>query len=305
MSSQKFDINLLSNLSYTPRLPIPGETIVGSRFSLGFGGKGANQAVMATRLGARTAVIGKIGGDYFGHSAVHNLKENGVSCGTLVVHVMTGVSNVIVTETGQNSIITVLGANLHLSVQDIHKARNLFKNTSVVLCQLEHKPEVVLEALKIAKESGVTIFNPAPAPKELSKELLLYSDIVCPNEFEAKAITGISTESIDGVESALQKFLEFGTKTAVITLGEKGCAFATQDNKNVSYITAQRVKAVDTTGAGDAFLGSLAFFTAKYDNLSMEERLRRSCALASLSVERPGTMTSYLHRHELPQHFFG
>ncbi|KHJ46097.1 putative ribokinase [Trichuris suis] len=252
----------------------------------------------------------QIGNDYFGHSAVHNLKENGVSCDNIsqAERVMTGVSNVIVTETGQNSIIAILGANLHLSVQDIHKAKDLFKNTSVVLCQLEHKTEVVLEALKIAKESGgkisVTIFNPAPAPKEFSNELLLYSDVVCPNEFEAKAITGISTESNEGVQRAVQKLLELGAKTAVITLGEKGCAFATQDNKNVSYIAAQRVKAVDTTGAGDAFLGSLAFFTAKYAHLSLEERLRRSCALASLSVERPGTMTSYLHRSELPEHFF-
>uniref|UniRef100_A0A5S6QUT3 Ribokinase n=1 Tax=Trichuris muris TaxID=70415 RepID=A0A5S6QUT3_TRIMR len=311
MNSRKFDVTVVAGIiqdmtCYTPRLPIPGETLIGNTFSLGFGGKGANQAVMASRLGAQTAVIGKVGEDYFGRSAVQNLRENGI-CDHIseTKSAMTGVSSVIVTETGENSIITILGANLHLSVEDIRRAADLLKNTSVVLCQLEHKVEVVFEALKLAKEAGaVTIFNPAPAHKAVPKELLLYSDIVCPNEFEAKEITGIAIESNEDAKKAIEELLQLGAKTAVLTLGEKGCAFASKDDHRVRFIAAQPTKAVDTTGAGDAFLGSLAFFTAKYVHLSMEERLRRSSVLASLSVEHPGTMTSYLPRRDLPQDLF-
>ncbi|VDP11886.1 unnamed protein product [Soboliphyme baturini] len=291
MVSSKFDVVVVGSVvqdltSYAERFPAPGESIRGTEFLLGFGGKGANQAVQASLLGAKSAIVAKVGADSFGKNAVENFTRMGVNC-------------------GQNSIVVCLGANLCLSVDDVRKAESYIENSKVLLCQLEVKPEVSLEALKIAKKHGImTIFNPAPALPGLSEELWKYSDIVCPNENEAEIITGVNSTTDENAKASLGYFLDRGCEVAVITLGERGCVFATTSDREVHCVPAPAVKCIDSTGAGDAFAGSLAFYAACHGHLPIEEILRRAIQIASFAVQYQGTQSSYLPKAKIPRELF-
>lgn len=291
-------------ISYVSRFPKPGETIHGSKFNTGFGGKGANQCVMAARLGAKTAMIGKVGDDSFGRDTINNFKENEVITDFLGTtdEASTGVAPILVEESGQNSIVIVSGANFLVTPTDVEHALKSMQPPKVLLCQLEILQDTTLAALKAAKALGVTtVFNPAPAVSALPDEFYKYSDFFCPNESETKLLTGLTVSSVNEAKAASLVLLDKGCKAAVITLGGDGIVYATAEDRNPVHIPAPPTIPVDTTGAGDAFIGSLAFYLSNYPSLELRESLRRSCHIASMSVLSQGTQTSFPWRRDIPE----
>jgi ribokinase len=290
----------LDLISSVPRLPRMGETLHGDRFSMGFGGKGANQAVMAAKLGCSVSMISKVGQDIFGEDTLNNFK----SCGVDTQHVhstdqaSTGVAPIAVDSEGQNSIIIVTGANDLLTVAEIESARTTIAAASVLVCQLEIPQDISLAALRIAREEGVrTIFNPAPARPDIPEEFYRLSDIFCPNETETELLTGISVETLEDGERAARKCIALGAGTVILTLGERGSLLVTNDHSE--HIPVEKVKAIDTTGAGDAFVGSLAFFLAS--GKGMSEAIGQANAIAAISVQSSGAQNSFPEAGDLPR----
>lgn len=290
-------------ISYTPRLPQPGETIHGHKFDMGFGGKGANQAICAARLGASTAMIGRVGDDTFGKSTLNNFREHNVNTEHLIMvaGTSTGVAPITVDDSGQNSIIIVSGANTLLTEANVTAAETMISKAKVVVCQLELEPHLAIVTMKLARKHNVmTIFNPAPARPTLPEEIWSLCDIFCPNEIEAEMLAGMSMQTKEDHQKAVAYFLDKGCNTVVITLGEKGTVFATQEYRQPRYVPCKVVKAKDTTGAGDAFAGALAFYMAKYKSLTLEEKITRSSEIATISVQTHGTQKSYPYRKDIP-----
>lgn len=286
-------------ISYIPRLPVEGETLHGTEFRMGFGGKGANQAVMAAKLGASVAMVTKLGDDIFGKQTLENFQKLGIDTGnvTLTKEAFSGVAPISVDQSGRNSIIIVTGANDLLSSKDIQSAKNTIRSSKVLVCQMEIPVEISISALKIAKEAGVlTVFNPAPARKDLSEEIYGLIDIFSPNETEAEILTGVKINSLKDAETAGKILIEKGVKNVIITLGEKGCMLLTKDGGE--YFQVDSVDAVDSTGAGDAFIGSLAMSLAK--DRSLSDSIVFANKIAGISVLNKGTQTSFPAVSELP-----
>ncbi len=286
VGSSNIDLN-----ARVPRLPKLGETLAGHSFHLGYGGKGANQAVMAAQLGAKVTVVTKVGRDVFGEGTVRNYQEHGIE--TTYVHVdderFSGVATILVDDSAQNIIVIVPGANLGLSPADVQSAAPAIRSADVVVCQLEVPVETTLEAFRVASAAGVrTVLNPAPAAP-LPDELLRLTDLCVPNEPEAETLTGHVVTTREEAEAACRALLRRGPHVVIITLGERGALLA--DGETVEHVPPVRVTAVDTTGAGDAFIGSLAVFLA--EGLGVREAVRRANAVAALSVTRLGTQVSF------------
>jgi ribokinase len=288
-------------VAYAPRLPILGETLSGSRFLVGFGGKGANQAVMAAKLGAQVSMVGKLGDDAFGRDYLENFRRHGVDTTHVGVSkdASTGVAPIWVDEdSGNNAIIIVPGTNSLLRPADVEAARDVIAAADIVVCQWEIPLECVVTAFGIARDAGVTtVFNPAPAQPELPVELLARTDVLCPNETETELLTGLPVGTQDEAELAARALLELGAQQVVCTLGERGSMLVTGTDA-VVHVPTQRVDAVDTTGAGDAFVGSLAFFVAR--GLALPDAMARAGRIATMSVLKPGTQTSFPSAAELP-----
>jgi ribokinase len=289
----------LDLISYVPRLPRMGETLHGTRFQMGFGGKGANQAVMAAKLGAEVTMVTKLGRDVFGDNTLKNFASFGID----TTHVLftdkafSGVAPIAVDEEGRNSIIIVTGANDLLTVEEIEAARASIAVAQILICQLETPPETSLAAMRIARaEKVMTIFNPAPARSGLPDELLRLSDIVCPNESETELLTGREVKSQEQAVAAARVLLSRGAGRVILTLGERGSLLVTSSDS--VYVPARKVKAVDSTGAGDAYVGSLAFFMAA--GKPIEIAMRKASEVAALSVQSPGTQTSFPLAKDLP-----
>jgi ribokinase len=289
----------LDLVSYVTRLPSMGETLHGNRFHMGFGGKGANQAVMAAKLGGDVTMVTKLGRDVFGQDALKNFKTWGLA--THHVHftdqAFTGVATIAVDTEGNNSIIVVTGANDLLTPEELEAARPVIAASSVLVCQLEIPLDINLAALRIAREEGVkTIFNPAPARSEIPEEFYRLSDIFCPNETETELLTGMSVQSLEEAESAAKVLIERGAAAVILTLGERGSLLVT--GTITEHVAVDSVKALDTTGAGDAFVGSLAFFLAAGRSLS--DSMKRANRIAAVSVQSSGTQTSFPEAKDLP-----
>jgi ribokinase len=288
-------------VAYAPRLPRLGETLSGSRFLVGFGGKGANQAVMAAKLGAQVSMVGKLGDDAFGRDYLENFRRHGVD----TTHVgasgeaSTGVAPIWVDEeTGNNAIIIVPGTNSLLSPADVEAAKDVIASADVLVCQWEIPLDCVVTAFGIARDAGVTtVFNPAPAQPDLPAEVLERTDVLCPNESETELLTGMSVDTPEDAERAARVLLSRGARQVVCTLGERGSMIVTASD-DVVHVPTQRVDAVDTTGAGDAFVGSLAFFVAR--GLALPDAMARAGRIATMSVLKPGTQTSFPSAAELP-----
>lgn len=284
----------------TPRLPRPGETLLGSSFTEGFGGKGANQAVMAARLGARVGVVVKLGRDAFGDRTLEHLRNEGLD--TSFVGRTDGPSGVaLITvgeDTGENAIALAPGANLTLSPDDVARAAAAVRGAAVIAAQLETPQAATLAAFRLAKGGRArTLLNPAPAA-ELDADLLALTDVLIPNENEAGLLLGRRLEGPGDAESAAVALLERGPETVLLTLGSRGVLLAERGGRP-RHVRAEAVRAVDTTGAGDAFVGSLAYFLACRPTLPLEAAASLACRLASLSVTRPGTQSSYPRRSEV------
>ena len=290
----------LDLISYVPRLPSMGETLHGNRFHMGFGGKGANQAIMAAKLGGEVTMVSKLGQDVFGENTLKNFKSWGVN--TQHVHftdqAFSGVAPIAVDTEGHNSIIVVTGANDLLTAEEVEAARPAIAASSILVCQLEIPLDINLTALRIAREEGVkTIFNPAPARSEIPQEFYQLSDIFCPNETETELITGMSVQSIVEAESAAKMLIGRGAASVILTLGERGSLLVT--DATTEHVPVAPVKALDTTGAGDAFVGSLAFFLAAGKSLS--DSIKRANRIAAVSVQSSGTQTSFPEAKDLPR----
>ncbi|HEV8297159.1 MAG TPA: ribokinase [Acidimicrobiales bacterium] len=287
-------------LAYAPRLPRLGETLPGDRFLQRFGGKGANQAVMAAKLGAQVAMVAKLGDDLFGREYLANLRDVGVDTTHVGVsaEASTGVAPIWVDESsGNNAIIVVLGTNLLLSTADVDAARDAIASAQVVVSQWEVPIATVVAAFEIARAAGVTtVFNPAPAQGALPDEVFALTDILCPNESETESLTGLPVGSVEEVEAAARTLLARGAGRVICTLGSRGSLLVGRDE--VVHVPTDPVQAVDTTGAGDAFVGSLAYFIGR--GLTITDAMRRASRIAARSVLLPGAQTSFPSAADVP-----
>ena len=255
----------VADISFSgPKIPSIGETILGKKYNVGPGGKGCNQAIAIARLGGNTNFISKIGKDAYGELALKTLEKNKISTENIIQdgNQQTGVAGILVDQnTGKNAINVIVGAPSSLKISEIEKQINLIKRSKIFLTQLEVPKDVTLHCLKTAKENGcITILNPAPA-SEISKEFYNNIDFFTPNETEAEFYTGIKITNDQEAKQAADKLINLGIKKVIITLGEKGLFYS--DGKEEIYLKASAVKAIDTTGAGDAFNGGLAFSLLK------------------------------------------
>ena len=269
------------------KIPTIGETILGNKYNIGPGGKGCNQAVAIARLGGKVNFISKIGRDEYGELALNTLKKNKIDTKNIIQdkNLQTGVAGILVDQnSGKNAINVIVGAPSSFKIDEIDKQINLIKNSKIFLTQLEVPKDVTLHCLKIAKDNGcLTILNPAPA-SDITKEFYSNIDFFTPNETEAEFYTGIKIISEKEAKQAADELINLGIKKVIITLGEKGLFYT--DGKEEIYLKANRVKAVDTTGAGDAFNGGLAFGLSK--NKPIKECLELANKVAGLSTTKLG-----------------
>ena len=269
------------------KIPAIGETILGDKYNIGPGGKGCNQAIAIARLGGRVDFISKIGKDAYGELALNTLKKNEIKTENIIqdANLQTGVAGILVDKkSGKNAINVIVGAPTTLKINEISKQINIIKDSKIFLTQLEVPKDVTLHCLKIAKENGcITILNPAPA-SEITKEFYNNIDYFTPNETEAEFYTGIKITSEKEAKLAAHKLISFGIKKVIITLGEKGLFYA--DGQDEIYLKANSVKTVDTTGAGDAFNGGLAFGLSK--GKSIKECLELANKVAGISTTKLG-----------------
>ena len=272
------------------RMPLPGETIAALSKTNAAGGKGANQAVAAARSGAETAFVGQVGDDAGGKMMINDLNDNNVD--TTGIHVDdqagTGSAAILLDESGQNSILVYGGANQQLSVKEVEDARDQIA-ADFVIAQFETPQEATLRAFQIAKENGVkTILNPAPA-HEINPDLLKLTDLIIPNETESAALTGIIITDETSMLMSAAKFAQMGVRNLIITVGAKGAFYCTQDGYN--FIPAFKVNAVDTTAAGDTFIGSLSS-QLKPDMSNIEKAIVYAQRASSLAVQKLGALPS-------------
>jgi ribokinase len=277
--------------AYATVIPAPGQTLEGDLFTTGFGGKGANQAVIAAHCGAEVHFVGKLGRDLFGDSIAENFKKLGIDSEYVErSDTPNGVAHIWVDANGENRIIIIPGANHEIESKKAIEAIESIAGLAVVVAQCEIQQEVTLAAFSAAKERGcVTILNPAPY-QPLSKELLAVTDWIIPNETEFKELHGQAPTSDDVLKSFRPG------KNSIVTLGSEGAVLITSDG-NLTRVSAPKVNAVDTTGAGDAFVGVFAFGLASGKN--PEDAMKLGIKVASMSVTRKGAQSSYPSQAEI------
>ena len=278
----------VADISFSgPKIPSIGETVLGKKYNIGPGGKGCNQAIAIARLGGNVDFISKIGKDAYGELALKTLEKNKIFTKNIIQDnsQQTGVAGILVDQnSGKNAINVIVGAPSSLKINEIEKQMNLIKNSKILLTQLEIPKDVTLHCLKTAKENGcLTILNPAPA-SEITKEFYNYIDYFTPNESEAEFYTGIKITNEKEAKQATGKLINLGIKKIIITLGEKGLFYS--DGKEEIYLKASNVKAIDTTGAGDAFNGALAYSLSV--NKTISESLSFANKVAGLSTLKMG-----------------
>jgi ribokinase len=277
------------------RIPVPGETILGGTFFMNAGGKGANQAVAAARLGGNVTLVAKVGNDIFGKQTIDGLKKENINTDYVFVDDETpsGTALIMINEEGENCIVVAPGANAKLLPADIEKVKNIIE-AEIILMQLEIPMETIFAVARRAKANNQkVIINPAPAQK-LDGELLNDLFLITPNESEAAFLTGIPVTDVASAEKAADFFLKKGVKNVVITLGKQGAYF---QNSNLKLkIDAPVVKAFDTTAAGDTFSGALA--VAITEKMDFEKAIKFAVKAASISVTRLGAQASVPYRNE-------
>ena len=280
--------------TFTDQFPKPGETIFGQKFDLGFGGKGANQAVAARLCGADVFMVARVGSDLFGPATIENFKKLGIDATQVkqVPGLSSGVAPIFVDPHGQNRILVVKGANDAVKPADVDAAANMLKTTDCIVLQFEIPLETVYYTVAFARKHGIRcILNPAPGqPVEMGA--LAELDYFVPNESEAESITGMRVRNVDDAQRCAEKLLAGGIRRVIITLGANGSLLAGRDLKE--HLPAFPVKAVDSTGAGDAFIGSFAVFLA--EGLPEREAVRRANLYAGLSTTGVGTQKSFYDR---------
>ena len=282
-----------------PHLPKPGETVLGSDFAMNFGGKGANQAVAAAKLGGNVSFIAKLGDDVFGKQTLDMFKNVGIDTQNVTIsnEHPSGVALINVDDNAENSISVAPGANAALLPADIDRAKDVIASAHVLLVQLETPVETIMHAAKMAKENGVTVvLNPAPAPKKpLPNELLNNVDIIIPNKTEAEIISGVEITDYESEMKAILEIDRKGVSTTIVTLGSKGAILC--EKGDCREIPSVKVKAVDTTAAGDTFCG--AFCVALTEGMTLAEAVVFGNKAAAISVTRHGAQKSIPTREEV------
>jgi ribokinase len=280
--------------TFSDRFPRAGETIFGQKFDLGFGGKGANQAVASRLCGADVFMIARVGSDLFGPATIENFRKLGIDATHVkqIEGVSSGVAPIFVEPNGQNRIFVVKGANDLLMPADVDDASDLLKTVDCIVLQFEIPLETVYYSVAFARRNGIRcIVNPAPAqPVDLNA--LAGLDYFVPNESEAETVTGMPVGNVEDAKKCAEKLLTGGIKRVILTLGVNGSLLAGRES--MEHIPAFSVKSVDSTGAGDAFIGSFAVFLG--EGLSEAESVRRANLYAGLSTTGVGTQKSFYDR---------
>ncbi len=285
--------------TFTDDFPRPGETIFGKSFDLGFGGKGANQAVAARLCGAEVSMVAKVGTDLFGPATIKNFESLGIESTHVGTEngVSSGVAPIFVDSTGQNRIIVVKGANDALLPSDVDQAASVLKQSACIVLQLEIPVDTVYYTIRFAKANGIrSILNPAPG-RPLDMKEVGQVDYFIPNESEAETIAGKPVRTVEEAEQCATFFLDQGVQRVIITLGANGCLLAASDG--MELIPAFKVTTKDSTGAGDAFIGSFAVFLG--EGMTERDALSRANLYAALSTTKVGTQKSFSKRAEFEQ----
>ena len=278
-------------------MPDAGETIFGHDFIEAPGGKGANQAVAAARLGGRVTMIGRVGTDPYGIALLDNIRKEGIDTSYIQIdkEVCTGVALITVDSIGQNSIVVVSSANMRLLPDEMENALERIEEMSILLLQLESPLECVLRAARIAKNRGATvILNPSPVGR-LPKEIFQLVDVLVPNEIEASKLTNLPVGSLDEAEAAAFHLLELGVESVIVTLARQGVLVVRKGL--TKHLRGYPVTVMDTTAAGDAFTGGLA--AGLSEGLTMIDAARLGNAAAAIAVTRMGAQPSLPHRLEV------
>lgn len=275
-----------------PRIPAPGETILGGEFKMGPGGKGANQAVAAARLGGDVSFVCKVGKDVFGEKSLEGYRKEGIDISNVIYSDKpSGVALIMVDNNGENCISVAPGANGDITPDDILKISDVIRNAGFVVLQLEIPVESVLAAARIAHEAGAyVILNPAPACK-LPAELFKYVSLATPNQTEIALMTGIEND----VDAAMEKLQDMGVNDIILTLGSKGSAI--WDGKKSEIIPARKVKAIDATAAGDTFCGALC--VALSEGKTKREAVEFATKASALTVQKMGAQESIPYRKDI------
>jgi len=291
-------------VAFAPRLPKEGETLNGEEFQVLFGGKGANQAVIAAKLGAKTAMVGKVGRDSFGRDTIQNFKSVGIDVQHLAVTgegepESTGVAQICVGG-GENHIVIVPGANGCITEAEVAGAEETFQKARVILAQLETSVDRTLQAFRLAKAGSgtggkppVCILTPAPAVP-LPDEMYKLVDIICPNQSETELLTGMPCKSEEEAIAAAKVLQDKGCKQVLISMGAQGALVCGPEGAtHVKCPKLEKEQVVDTTGAGDALVGSLAHILAGLPEVSLERAVEAASAVATISVQSKGAQASY------------
>lgn len=284
--------NMVDLISYVDKMPAAGETLEASGFSIGCGGKGANQAVAAAKLGAKVVMLSKVGDDMFADNTIQNLQSFGIDTQFVerVPGVSSGVAPIFVDKSAQNRILIIKGANQNLLPADIDRAAEKLKTCALIVLQLEISLETVYYAIDFANRHKIpALLNPAPATKSLDIAAACKCDFFVPNETELEILTDMPAKTPEDVERAARSLIARGLKNVVVTMGEKGSMWLSRDQTH--RIPAVEVHAADTSGAGDAFIGCFADHFVRTTNIL--EAMRRASAYAALSVTKRGTQASY------------
>mgnify|MGYP001393669220 CR=1 FL=1 len=280
--------------TFTNQFPKPGETIFGQRFDLGFGGKGANQAVAARLCGADVSMVARVGSDLFGPATIENFRKLGIDTTHVkqVEGLSSGVAPIFVEANGQNRILVVKGANDTLRPADVDAAAATLKAADCIVLQFEIPVQTVYYTIDFARKHGILcILNPAPA-QPVDLHALKDLDYFVPNESEAEAITESPVQNVEDAKNCAQKLVAGGIRRVIITLGANGSLLATRDGS--AHVPSFAVKSVDSSGAGDAFIGSFAVFLA--EGVPEKEAVRRANLYAGLSTTGVGTQKSFYDR---------
>lgn len=289
--------NMVDLITYVTRMPDKGETIEAPTFRMGCGGKGANQAVAAAKLGARVMMVTKVGDDIFADNTLRNFRDLGIDTRHVqrVPGTSSGVAPIFVEPSGENSILIIKGANAELKPHDVDLAADDLKGCELIIMQLEIPLETVYHTIAFGARHGIpTLLNPAPAAPDLDPARIADVTFLVPNESELAILSGLPVDGEPAIETAARSLMAKGIRTVIVTMGGKGALLVTPQGSR--KIDAVAVKPVDTTGAGDAFIGSFArYFTETHD---LDAALRKAVRYAADSITKPGTQTSYATEDE-------
>ncbi len=284
--------NMVDLVTSMERMPKPGETLEAPRFAMGFGGKGSNQAIAAARLGAEVMIVTRVGDDMFGPNTLENYRKNGIDGrhAKIVSGLSSGVAPIFVDPQGQNSIFIIKGANNALLPVDIDAAWSDIEQCGLIVMQLEIPLESVYHVIDRGTEAGIPVLlNPAPAIAGMDMEKISRLAVLVPNETELEILTGMPVGSVEEIEAAARHLVATGVKTLIVTMGEKGAMLVT--GQQCIVVDCPKVKARDTTGAGDAFIG--CFCRYYMEGQDILKAMRQAVLYASMSTLKAGTQSSF------------